>query len=362
MIVTVPRYLQVALLYATAALNASAQDVWRGGIIRTIEVPAPSLRGNLVGDPDKRAVSVYLPPQYSTDPGRRFPVIYLLHGFAADHRAFIKGAYQDFNVRVSMDSLISMGKVQPMIVVTPNARNRFDGSFYANSPATGNWEDFVAKDLVRHIDRRYRTIARSSSRGVAGHSMGGYGALTVGMRNPEVFSAIYALSPCCLGEQQTDLEFPGRADTWNRALAVADTSGIKAAGFHANLLMALTAVYSPAPGSPPLFLDYPFEPRNNALARDSAALVRWRPPLSQVERYARNLRQLKIGFDAGDADGLADIPVNARALSEKLSALGVEHRFEIYQGNHGNRVRDRLERIVFPFFSSALNPQTLDPG
>lgn len=354
MISPVTRCLRFTLLLA-AAPPALAQDQWRGGVIQTIEVPAPSLRGNLLGDPDKRAVSVYLPPQYSTDPGRRFPVIYLLHGFGADHRAFIRGAYQDLNVRVSMDSLINAGNVQPMIVVTPNARNRFDGSFYANSPTTGQWEDFVAKDLVRHIDRRYRTLAKPSSRGVAGHSMGGYGALTVGMRNPGTFFAVYALSPCCLGEQHVDLTAPGNENRWKRVIAVTDTSQIKAAGFHENLLMALTAVYSPAPARAPLFIDYPFADSGGTLVPDSGALRAWRPPLTQLERYRQNLSQLKIGLDAGDSDGLRDIPVNARAVDEKLTELGVEHFFEIYAGDHGNRVRERLERVVFPFFSKNLS-------
>ncbi len=352
---TAPRCLQFALLFATVAPPASAQDLWRGGVIQTIEVAAPSLRGNLLGDSDKRAVSVYLPPQYSTDRSRRFPVIYLLHGFAADHRAFIKGAYQDLNIRVSMDSLISAGKVQPMIVVTPNARNRFDGSFYANSPTTGKWEDFVAKDLVRHIDRRYRTLARSSSRGIAGHSMGGYGALTVGMRNPGVFSAVYALSPCCLGSQYVDLTIPATANRWRRVITVTDTSQIKSAGFHENLLMALTAVYSPAPSRGPLFLAYPFAD-GSTLVPDSAALAGWQHPLATLERYRNNLSQLKIGFDAGESDGLVDIPVNARAVHAKLTELGIEHSFEIYQGDHGNRIRSRLETVVFPFFSKALKP------
>ena len=348
------RYLHLGLISSAIASPAPGQDVWRGGVIQTIEVPAPSLRGNLLGDPHKRAVSVYLPPQYSTEPGRRFPVVYLLHGFAADHRAFIRGAYQNLNVRVSMDSLISAGKVQPMIVVTPNARNRFDGSFYANSPATGRWEDFVAKDLVRHIDRRYRTIAKPASRGIAGHSMGGYGALTVAMRNSGVFSAVYALSPCCLGRQYTDLTFPGRVETWKRTVAVTDTSQIRAAGFHANLLMALTAVYSPAPNRAPLFIAYPFVPRDSTLIADSASLARWHPPLTQLARYRQNLTQLKIGIDAGESDGLADIPVNVRALDEKLTQLGIEHFFEIYEGDHGNRVRERLERVALPFFSRHL--------
>ena len=351
---------RAALLYLAMSTPGLAQSDWRGGVIHTIDVPAPSLRGNLLGDDENRAVSVYLPPQYS-NAGQRFPVIYLLHGFAADHRAFIRGAYQNLNVRVSMDSLIAAGKVQPMIVVTPNARNRFDGSFYANSPATGRWEDFVAKDLVRHIDRRYRTIAKRASRGIAGHSMGGYGALTVAMRNPGVFSAVYALSPCCLGRQSTDLTFPGRAQTWKRAVAVTDTSQIRAAGFHANLLMALTAVYSPDPNRPPLFIAYPFATRDSILIADSASLARWHPPLTQLARYRRNLTRLRIGIDAGDSDGLADIPVNVRAVHDTLTHLGIEHFFEIYEGDHGNRVRERLERVALPFFSRYLESDSSNP-
>ncbi len=348
------RFFGLALLSATPFAPLPAQVQWAGGVIYTIEVPAPSLRGNLLGDSDRRTVSVYLPPQYSSERGRRFPVVYLLHGFAADHKAFIAGGYQDLNVRVSMDSLIAAGKVKPMIVVTPNARNRFDGSFYANSAATGNWEDFLAKDLVRHIDRRYRTIAKSSSRGLTGHSMGGYGALNVGMRNPGVFSAVYALSPCCLGPDHTNLTFPGRAEQWKKALSAGDTSHIKAAGFHANILMALAAVYSPAPDRPPLFLSYPFASRSDSLVPDSATIARWTPPLTQLARYRDNLAKLQIGFDAGESDGLTDIPVNARAVDQELTRLGIGHIFEIYQGTHGNRIRERLESIVFPFFSRNL--------
>ncbi|HWL40368.1 MAG TPA: alpha/beta hydrolase-fold protein [Gemmatimonadaceae bacterium] len=348
------RFARYALLLPIAASGPSTSHDPPGGVIHTIEVPAPSLRGNLLGDSARRTVSVYLPPQYASELSRRFPVIYLLHGFAADHKAFIAGAYQDLNVRISMDSLIAAGKTQPMIVVTPNARNRFDGSFYANSPVTGKWEDFVTKDLVGHIDRRYRTLARPSARGIAGHSMGGYGALNVGMRNPHVFSAIYALSACCLSAARSDLSAPGRNETWKKILSVTDTSRIREAGFHANIQMALAAVYSPAPDQPPLYVAYPFFMRNDSLLTDSAVAARWTPPITQVERYKGNLARMRIGFDAGRSDGLTDIPINARALHEMLTGFGIEHFFEIYEGNHGNRIRERLERVVFPYFSAAL--------
>ncbi len=329
--------------------HASAQT----GVIRRIEVPAPSLRGNLVGDPETRRVSIYLPERYFTHPGQRFPVIYLLHGFSADDRAFIAGAYQGLNVRVSMDSLIAAGKVDPMIIVTPNARNRFDGSFYRNSVTTGRWEDFIVKDLVGYVDRHFRTIRSASGRGLAGHSMGGYGTLHIGMRHPNVFSAIYALSPCCLSNSVLEPSGSIRI-AWRRALSVADTSQIKAAGFFPNLLMALSAAYSPAPDRPHLYVEYPFAMRGDSLVRNPAVAARWKPPLSMVEQYRANLRRLKISFDAGASDGLTDIPVNVRALDSTLTRLGVPHFAEVYEGGHGDRIRERLERVVFPFFSRSL--------
>ena len=158
------RVLGVALISGTLATNAGAQG---GGVTHVDTVPAPSLRKNLVGDPDRRAMTIYLPPSYAKEKHRRYPVVYLLHGFAADHRAFMKGAYQNLNTRISMDSLINAGAVKEMIVVTPNARDFFDGSFYVNSPVTGNWEDFIVHDLVGYVDRHYRTIPKASARGIA---------------------------------------------------------------------------------------------------------------------------------------------------------------------------------------------------
>ncbi len=341
----------LALLPVALALAVGRAE-GQGGVIHTIDIPAPSLRGNLLGDPDTRAVSIYLPGAYADHPREHFPVIYLLHGFAADNKAFIAGAYQNLNVRISMDSLIAVGKVRPMIVVTPSARNRFDGSFYVNSPTTGRWEDFITHDLVGYIDRHFRTIPKASSRGLAGHSMGGYGTLYIGMRNPRVFSAIYALSPCCLGGNEHPT--PPMVKAWIKTLSLRDTSQIRSAGFIPNLLMALAAVYSPDPKHPPFYVDYPFTARSDSLVLDSGVAARWKPPLTLVERYRSDLAQLSIGFDAGRSDGFPDIPENVHILDEKLTSLGIPHFAEIYEGTHGSHIRERLESVVFPFFSRKL--------
>src|SRR5688572_30390298 len=244
----------MAIATANFSSVAGQETAWHGGVTRVDTVAAPTLRANLIGDPDWREATVYLPPGYSRNRSKRYPVIYLLHGFAADHRVFVRGPYGNMNVRISMDSLIEKGAIRDMIVVTPNARNFFDGSFYMNSPVTGHWEDFVVRDLVSHVDRKYRTIRSRNGRGIAGHSMGGYGALRIAMRNPDTFSAVYALSPCCLAEMNR----PERMAGWKAAARVSGRDDYAKAGFNANLVYALAAAYTPNPGKPPLFADLPY--------------------------------------------------------------------------------------------------------
>jgi len=323
------------------------------GVIHRIEVPGPSLAGNRLGDSPTRLASVYLPPSYSTHPRRRYPVLYLLHGFGADDRAFIAGAYQNLDIRISMDSLVRAGLVHEMIIVTPNVRNRFDGSFYSNSPTTGKWEDFIVRDLIPFVDSHYRTIPRRDARGVAGHSMGGFGALELAARHPETFSAVYAMSPYGLGKD--DAFAPSTRRAWMAALAMRDTSDIKKAGFNANLLTALTALSSPDTTRPPFFVRFPYRLESGALVPDSAVIAKWRSPMSELVARAGAFRRESVAFDAGDADGFPEIPVNVRKLDLLLDSLSVQHTAEVYHGTHGSRIRARMESLVLPFFSRALH-------
>lgn len=326
----------------------------QGGVTHVDTVAAPSLRNNLLGDPDWREVTVYLPPSYSKRPSKRYPVVYLLHGFAADHRAFMKGAYQNLNIRITMDSLIKAGATREMIVVTPNARSWFDGSFYANSVVTGNWEDFIVRDLVGYMDRRYRTVRRRTGRGITGHSMGGFGALRVGMRHPEVFSAVYALSPCCLAT--AEFNDAGTQRAWRIAAGLTERSQYAKAGFGVNRFFAEAAVYAPDSANPPFFVRLPYRLAQDSLVLDTAVARKWRAtPLHMAPSYVRNLKRLAIAFDAGANDGLRDIPPNVQRLDSVLTALGVPHTTEVYDGDHGSRIRARLETKVFPFFSRNLH-------
>ena len=148
---------------------------------------------NAAGENPTRRLTVYLPPGYE-ESQQRYPVIYYLHGFTWSDSLMI--AVDHFGKL--LDKAVATNKIRHVIVVMPDQHTRFRGSFYTNSSYTGNWADFTAQDVVDYIDRNYRTIPDRESRAVAGHSLGGQGAIKMGMWFPEVFSSVYALSPAVL--------------------------------------------------------------------------------------------------------------------------------------------------------------------
>jgi S-formylglutathione hydrolase len=183
-----------AAIFVAALLMTQAAAIAQKGTVERIKVHGKSLEGNLSGDTADRDVSIYLPPSYKTDRSRRYPVVYMLHGFTdSDEKWF--GFTEHW---INLPEVIDKTGAKEMIVVMPNAFTRFQGSMYSDSVVTGNWERYIAQELVAFVDSHYRTIPHSTSRGLAGHSMGGYGALRIGMKYPTVFSSLYALSPCCL--------------------------------------------------------------------------------------------------------------------------------------------------------------------
>ena len=340
------------ILLAALALAACATPGARtsaGQVVRDT-VDGHSLAGNRLGDAARREALVYLPPGYATS-GRRYPTLYVLHGFDAPLRAFETGRVP---IRVLMDSLIAAGRARPMIVVVPDARNAYGGAFYTNSPVAGNWEDFVARDLVAHVDRRYRTLPRPASRGIGGHSMGGYGALTLAARHPGIFGAVYAASPCCFGPRMLD----DLAAAWPAALSLADRHAVSAASFQARLILGLATALTPAPARAPLFVDLPFRRgAEGTLIRNEPAYTRWTAltPSALVRPKADALRRLRgIRFDVGTSDPFTHILPNLLELSAALDSAGIRHTFRPYPGDHVSGLRDRFASEIIPFFSAIL--------
>ena len=181
--------------------------------VEHIKVHGAALEGNLEGDAVDRDVIVFLPPSYQEDTKRRYPVVYALHGYSI-------GAEQwthEIHVPQTVEGAFATGS-QEMIVVLPDSKTVYNGSMYSSSVTTGDFEKFIWHDVVSYIDAHYRTFPKRESRGLVGHSMGGYGASRIGMKHPDVFGALYIMSPCCMSPMTGG--GPGPADQMKeRAIA-----------------------------------------------------------------------------------------------------------------------------------------------
>ena len=185
------------------------------GSVVELFIPAPSLEGNLLGAATSQRLSIYLPPGYHAAPEKRYPVLYILHGFTGTNRTWLMapGVIPDdpptdngygragFLKADRLDQLIAMGVIPELIIVAPNGANAYKHSFWVNSAVTGNWEDYVTNDVVGYVDANFRTLPTAASRGVAGHSGGGNGALFLAMRHSDIFGSVYANAPCCIGPE-----------------------------------------------------------------------------------------------------------------------------------------------------------------
>jgi enterochelin esterase-like enzyme len=337
---------------APAALSAAPQTgrptASDTGTVQRVKVHSKALTGNLEGDSPNRDVSIYLPPGYRAGGDTRYPVLYMLHGFTqTDLSYFAPDA--STNIPALADKTLANETSRDMIIVTPNAMTVHGGSNYSSGATTGDWETFVSDELVAYVDSRYRTIRDRKARGIAGHSMGGYGALRIGMKHPDIFSSLYVMSSCCI-DQNSNIP-----DTPEEIAAIQDYTANPenypdGAPSNIRTAVAAAAAWAPNPEKAPLYFDSPFV--DGELDPEMFARMTANRPLAMVDQYISSLRQQNIAFDVGNAD--ANIAANLTRLDATLTSYGVKHSFEVYEGNHGNRVAERFETKVLPYFSRVL--------
>lgn len=350
--------LVLAMLPTTSAV--AVQPPERGQLL-ALTVHGAALENNMLGFSVEREVRIYLPPSYATEPARRYPVVYVLHGIT-DPLTVWTEPWSDEEIDFGtlqglMDRGVAAGRFQEMILVLFDARTPFFGCHYVNSPVKGNWQDFLAHDLVAFVDANFRTLDRRESRGVMGHSMGGYGALRAGLDRPDVFSAVYGLSPSLLG-------WGGDLSAENPAFGIlatgADPSAHLDSDFYVTAVIGVSQAFSPNPDRPPYYADFPFEMSGSGLVPSEPAHGLWESNFlaSRIDSYlAQTFRLTGLGFDVGFADQFTHIPPTSRSFSEALTEKGVQHTFEMYNGNHRNRLwgeGGRLYTEVLPFLSRAL--------
>jgi enterochelin esterase-like enzyme len=310
--------------------------------LEAITIHASSVEGNLEGNAVERDVLVFLPPSYAKEPNRRYPVVYALHGYSI-------GAEQwshEIHAPQTIEGAFANGAGE-MIVVLPDSKTLHNGSMYSGSVTTGDFENFIARDVVAYIDAHYRTIPERRSRGLAGHSMGGYGATRIGMKHADVFGSLYIMSPCCLSPRSVG---PANAEMSKALEEVKTPADAAKLPFFARAQLASAAAWSPNPKNPPLFLDLP----TKAGEPQAAVLARWaaNAPLAFIDQYIGAIRRYDaIAIDVGDQDGLR---TDTARLHDVLDAYGIKNSFEVYAGDHTNKLGDRFQNHVLPFFGAHL--------
>jgi enterochelin esterase-like enzyme len=340
---------QYAILTLALALTGAAQvktevpPVVAGAKPMTVEhikIHGAALEGNLENDAVDRDALVFLPPSYATEKSRRYPVVYALHGYSIGAEQWSK----EIHVPQTIEGALAQG-AQDMIVVLPDSKTVHNGSMYSSSATTGDFERYVAHDVVAYMDAHYRTIPKRTSRGLAGHSMGGYGASRIGMKHADVFGSLYIMSPCCMSARGAGPSNPENDKALEAVKTAADSAKLP---FGMRAQLASAAAWSPNPKNPPLYLDLPIG------AAQQEVLAKWaaNAPLAFVDQYIGNLKQYKaIAIDVGDQDGLR---VGAAKLHEILDNYGVANTFEIYPGTHTSAVAVRFQNFVMPFFAKNL--------
>jgi S-formylglutathione hydrolase FrmB len=334
-------FLFVLLITQTSFSQATS------GKLTSFTINAKTLQNN-GGENQNRKVSVYLPPGYEKE-NKRFPVIYYMHGFMGTDS--ISSA-----MKTILDRGIAQQKIRPFILVIASHYTLYEGSFYSNSSLTGNWADFEAKELVEYIDRNFKTIATRDSRGIAGHSMGGYGAIKIGMLFPDVFSSVYALSPGLLAFVK---EFGPNSDSFKELGKIKTHEELKKT-YYPKVLVAVARAWSPNPAKPPFYCDVPFTYQGDSLIVNNTVMEKWSQnmPVYMADKYASNLCKLKaLKLDCGRNDA-SRFPVQCSMFSQRLENLGIDHFAEEYIGNHGNKIWTTDGRVLndlLPFFNEYLD-------
>lgn len=359
------------------------------GRIVTLIHDSKLLKGNALGDPHQRKVSVYLPAAYDVARNikRRFVTLYDLAGFTGSGLGHLNWRNFDENLPEKLDRLIQTRRMPPVIVVFPDCFTRLGGNQYINSSAVGRYADYLNKELVPFVDRTFRTLADSAHRGCFGKSSGGYGAMRLGMSSPDIWGAIanhsgdahfdfvygaewpavlthlqnFAPQPLKPGrrvikKQSNPGQDDGRVKRFLEYVANCPPNGEKPLSGNdimTLMLIAMAATYDPEPTAPNGF-NLPFD--LNTGARISARWRQWmkHDPINLVRGKQKQLRNLRgIYIDCGWRDQF-HIHYGSRQLSLELGQHGIEHRYEEFSGTHSG-IDHRLD-ISLPFLAKSLAP------
>ncbi len=343
------RLLPIFLLASMLAFTASGQSR-----IETWSLKSQNFEGNLIGVSSERPVQVYLPEGYDTS-DQLYPVLYALHGFFEREDAL----FDHYDLDGFLDLAISEGRLPPVIVVVSDYSTKPAGSFYTNSPVTGNWVTFIVEELVPAIDGKYRTLASRNSRGIFGQHIGGYGAIRIASRHPDVFGSVYALHPVATGLGHVRRTLPNWQVLFD-ATSMDDFEGDWVAG----IFTAMYQAHLPDPTNPPLYFKPYVEKVGDSFVTNPEVYAVFESRFyleAEIPQYATALMSLKgLKFDWGRHDPNQDHVVSNEHYTRKLRQYGIEHEAEEYNGGWGDRdfvTGGRVDTDLFPFFRENLETQ-----
>jgi Putative esterase len=329
------------------AVSAKSQVVVR-------ELRSENIAHNKTGTDPVRKMLVYLPAGYDPSSSQRYAVIYFLpnpfeesYRFDFDHR----------DAQGLFDRAIADGVIKKFILVAVDMNTPLGSSWYVNSSATGNWEDFMIQELVPYIDGNFKTLPNRDSRGIAGIFIGGYGAIRFGMRHPNVFGTVYAMHPVGTG---TGVGVSMTIPKWDILTNAKSMDDVKKDG-GTRIFTTMFQAHLPGPDKPPLFIELLARQENDRLIIDAKLMDRFRNNFyleTMIPQYADNLKSLRgFKFDWTRNDANFDHVYANQAFTRKLNEFGIAHGAEEYTGpfdesNWG--VDGRIYTEVLPFFQKHM--------
>jgi Putative esterase len=301
------------------------------------------LKDNPLGDPYERPLWVYLPPGYDAEPDRRYPSVYVIHGYTGHLAMWANRNPYRQPFTETADAVFAAGKAPPAIVVYVDAWTAYGGSQFVDSPGTGRYHSYLCDEVVPWVDERYRTLDAPAHRAIMGKSSGGFGALITPMLRPDLFGALAShagdsLYELCylpeFGKAVRHLrEYDGDIWRWWDDFR-SRVSFTKEADHDLLMLLGVSACFSARPDGT---VELPFEPRSGVL-RDEV-WQRWLDwdPVRMVPKYADALRSVQaIWIDAGTRDEWF-LDIGAEAVRAALRDAGVSDdkiKFELFDATH----------------------------
>jgi S-formylglutathione hydrolase FrmB len=320
-----------------------------------LSIDSAALAGNLVGDPARRAVAVYLPEDYDRS-GADYPLVVVLSGFTASGLKHLAWRAFGENLPQRIDRLVAAGRMGPVVAAFPDGFTSLGGNQYVDSPALGRWEEFLLDEMLPRLESSFRVRRGSRHRAVLGKSSGGYGALVQALEHGERWAGV----ACHSGDIGFDVvyrrDLPVLLDELSRhgGDVVAFLGKLEAARKIRSremltlMLLAMAASYDPDPASPK-GIRLPCDPWTGEIVRER--WERWlaHDPLVRIERpdCQERLRGLAaIYLDCGSHDQYF-CHLGARAFVRRLEALGIAHRYEEFDDDHSD-VDYRMD-VSLPF-------------